>query len=174
MKDRSQSMVTIGTNHGKVTIPLGDITPEVIKAYRNGQCWALSRAISEQTGWPMVWIYAMSRVKGKSTPWTKWRVMRWTKRWDGRSIAEMTQDLSAEGFLHGLVKTPNGNFIDIGGTASAERWKEKYARFGPCAFLEVPYYIMDEGSFDPVKPDVETARGFVPLVLKRAGYASYI
>ncbi|WP_028776708.1 hypothetical protein [Shimazuella kribbensis] len=169
-------MITVDTMDGEVTIPLGVITPETIDAYRHGQCWALSRAISEHTGWPMVWIYALSRVEGKgnSTPWTKWRVKRWTKRWDGRSITEMTQYFSEEGFLHGLVKTPDGKFLDIGEVAHSTRWKEMYADFGPCALIEIPYRTMDEMFFDPVKPNMEAARGFVSVVLNRAGYASYV
>lgn len=169
-------MGTVNTMNGEVNIPLGVITREVITAYREGQCWALTQAISEQTEWPMVWIYAPARLN--PTVWTKWRAKHWTKNWDGRSITEIYQkyQLPNWGFFHSIAKTPNNTFLDIGADAPSTYWKQKYAHLGPCALIEVPHHIMDSFSpnFKPVKPDIGTARFFVSAVLERAGYHDYI
>lgn len=170
---QSMSTVTVETIHGEVTIPLGKVTPEVIDAYMYGQCWALARAISDYTGWPMVWIYAPLReVYQDATPEMKIQAEQLAKRWNGQSIVDLNIP-DFRNFVHALVRTPDDKFIDIEGVGTAAEKKGRYAALGGCAFLEVPSEMMDQLGFKR-KLHMEAASQLVPVVLAQTGYANSI
>ncbi len=159
-------------------ITLGKIDDDSIYAYQNGQCLALARAISERTGWPMIWLFSASR--SRLAP-------EWATKWDNRSVAKWrTHHASengsfmgwAEDFIHALVKAPNGTLFDISRSGSPQEWKDANAEeYGPCALLEATMKDMDDlldgyMRLNIVQPhqNVPFTREFVRPVLERVGY----
>lgn len=161
-------------------IPRGTINEDVIWAYRNGQCTALARVISEQTGWPIVFVH--------HAPKDVWCPKEWTRDWDGKTVEEWRsfRTLSTGShlgwavgtFIHAFVRPSDDTLLDIGGSFSDAEVKEWFAgSYGSIALLEATIQDIEDlvpyGVFPYTRqprPDLDLAREFAQLVLKRAGY----
>lgn len=161
-------------------IPRGTINDDVIWAYRNGQCTALACAISEQTGWPIVFVHR--------APEGIWCPEEWARYWDGKTVEEWRSfRTSLTGcplgwevgtFIHAFVRPSPGTLMDIGGVFSREQVKEACKQvYGPIALLEATIQdikaLVPDGTYPYTRqprPDLDLAREFAQLVLQQAGY----
>lgn len=92
----------LDTARGKVLVTPGVIDDDAEYAYTNGQCIALSLALAEATGWPIV-----AHLARPGNP-------DWERRTHGRQIArESATDGWFYSFVHTLVRTPHDLLLDI-------------------------------------------------------------
>jgi hypothetical protein len=159
-----------------ISIPRGVITRKVIRAYETGQCYALSHAISEQTSLPMVWIFCAS--DGQMPP-------EWAAEWDGHTVAQWRMCYEANfdppsgwayGFCHAVVHMPDDKLLDVRGLATGKEWKNSYPNPDEIALLKATVQDTDALTASGIvaHPNMELAREFASLVLKRAGYGNLV
>ncbi|MXQ52798.1 hypothetical protein [Shimazuella alba] len=149
-----------------IEIPLGEIDhKDVIYAYGNGQCAALALAIHELMKWPMVALFSAESAG---------RPEEWDEQWHGKTVKAWREKQPkgwSWGWRHTLVQTPDKRFYDIQGIHSFEIHKKAY---GSCAMLIVTKKdVLDMESDRGVRQpflNVELAKEYAPLFLKRAGF----
>lgn len=159
----SRAKIALDTARGKVSVTPGVIDDDAEYAYTNGQCIALSLALAEATGWPIV-----AHLARPGNP-------DWERRTHGRQIsrAEAT-DGWFYSFVHTLVRTPQDLLLDI----RAEHDPEDYCidgsyRYGTTALVDCDATTLRAALADALrhgavkmKQDTETAAVFAAELLR--------
>lgn len=158
----SEQQFEVATARGKLTLQAGVIDDETEYAYTNGQCIALSLALHELTGWPIV--AQLSRPGDRD----------WEDRTHGRHIGKReARDGWFYHFVHSLVESPDGWLIDIRAEHDAEDFRiEASYNYGTCALVGVEAAALQSALADARKhgavhmeQDIEAAKSFARILL---------
>lgn len=159
-------VVIVETHKGPLRLTLGAIDDNAVSAFRNGHCISLAKALSEQTGWPVV--------AHVSRPGD----IFFERGMDGATItSSLPFDAWADTFVHAMVEAPDGSLVDIEGAHDPDDYRDK-ARYtyGTAALVYISADLLEraldsEGGQRFDRPEV--AKSFANVVLSELGITNH-
>jgi hypothetical protein len=115
----------------------GIIDHDAKQAFTRGQCHALALALHRLTGWQLYGLYRPHELRRGTTP------------------------------SHTVVRTPDGEYIDINGNNALEEWRKYYHEAEPKAVTEAQVLAFEEDDY--CKPDIKAAMPFAVTLYVKYG-----
>ena len=106
-------------------------------AFTRGQCHALALALHSLTGWQLYGLYKPCELRWSGTP------------------------------SHTVVRSPDGEYIDINGNNALEEWQEYYPEAEPKAVTEAQVLAFEEDDY--CKPDIKAAMPYAKTLAAKYG-----
>ena len=106
-------------------------------AFTRGQCHSLALALHRLTGWQLYGLYKPNELRYGRTP------------------------------SHTVVRSPDGEYIDIGGNTALEDWREYYPDAKPVAVTEAQ--VLEFEHDDYVKPNIKAAMPYAVTLYVKYG-----
>ena len=106
-------------------------------AFTRGQCHSLALAMHRLTGWELYGLYKPNELRRGGTP------------------------------SHTVVRSPDGEYIDIGGNTALEEWREYYPDAKPVAVTEAQ--VLGFEHIDYVKPNIKAAMPYAVTLYVKYG-----
>lgn len=130
---------------GGFKVRAGELDDTATKAFSEGQCHALARAVHERTGWPIA--------------------VRYQAEASDTGLAQ-----SAENHWdHAYVVHPSGKVLDVHGLQSKEELDRRLGDDWPAEHQQVPHDWPHWKSPGIRRPAMKVARSFVDPLLKKIG-----
>lgn len=129
-----QAPITVGTHQGPVQLTPGVIDDQATLAFHNGHCISLAKAMSDETGWPVV--AHLSRPGDLS----------FERGVDGSTItADLPFDAWADAFVHAMVEAPDGSLVDIDGAHNPDDYRAMaYDVYGTAAIAYIDAELLEQ------------------------------
>jgi hypothetical protein len=115
----------------------GIIDHEAREAFTRGQCHSLALALHRLAGWELYGLYKPSELRYGGTP------------------------------SHTVVRSPDGEYIDINGNNALEDWRGYYPAATPKAVTEAQ--VLEFEHIDYVTPDIAAAMPFAKTLYTKYG-----